>query len=67
LFPSQIGPDKTAYNNTLNSITSDPAFDPENTNDMYDYYIAKRLLDPYEAKMKLFQILEDTFSVFKDT
>jgi hypothetical protein len=32
---------------------------------MRDYYIAKKYLDPYEAKSKLFLILEDTFSVYK--
>jgi|TARA_Y100001960_G_C14404271_1_gene694992 hypothetical protein len=30
---------------------------------MYEYYLAKKYFDNYEAKAKLFMIFEDTFSV----
>jgi len=47
----------------LANLTSNPSFDPNDTNDMYYYYSMKKTFDPYEAKAKLFLILEDTFSV----
>jgi uncharacterized protein (DUF1501 family)/uncharacterized protein (DUF1800 family) len=63
LFPSRSGPSRTAYDTILTDLTSDPSFDPNDSNDMYHYYSMKKTLDPYEAKAKLFLILEDTFSV----
>jgi hypothetical protein len=44
-------------------MTSDPAFNPGSSNSMYNYYLAKKTYDPYEAKSKFFTIFEDTFSV----
>lgn len=63
LFPSKNGPNRSDYENKLNQITTDPDFDANNRNDMYEYYLAKKLYDPYEAKSKLFLMFEDIFSV----
>lgn len=63
LFPSQAGPSRTAFNTLLSDMTSDPAFNPGSSNSMYNYYLAKKAFDPYEAKAKFFTIFEDTFSV----
>lgn len=63
LFPSRSGPSRTSYDTMLSNLTSDPSFDPSDANDMYHYYSMKKTFDPYEAKAKLFLILEDTFSV----
>ena len=63
LFPSRNGPNRSDYENKLNQITTDPDFDANNRNDMYEYYLAKKIYDPYEAKSKLFLMFEDIFSV----
>ncbi len=62
LFPSKEGPDNTSLQTKLNELTSDPDFNPAGS-DMYNYYLAKKYFDNYEAKAKLFMIFEDTFSV----
>ncbi len=63
LFPSRNGPNRSDYETKLSELTQDPDFDANNRNDMYEYYLAKKLYDPYEAKAKLFLIFEDIFSV----
>lgn len=63
LFPSRNWPSRNQYDEKINNLTSDPDFDINNRNDMYEYYLAKKLYDPYEAKAKLFLMFEDIFSV----
>ncbi len=63
LFPSKQWQNRDDYNNQLNNILNDEDFSITNWNDMKKYYIAKRYLDPYQAKSKFFNIIEDTFSV----
>ena len=63
LFPSRNGPNRSDYETKLSELTQDPDFDANNRNDMYEYYLAKKLYDPYEAKAKLFLMFEDIFSV----
>jgi len=63
LFPSKEWSSRDDYNNELNNILNDENFSITNWNDMKKYYIAKRYLDPYQAKSKFFNIIEDTFSV----
>lgn len=63
LFPSIAGPDRTAFDAKLLAITSDPWFNGASTSQIYKYYGEKKLADPYQAKAKLFSIIEDTFSV----
>ncbi len=63
LFPSQEWPDRTEYNIKLEGLLSwDWLEDTSNWN-MREYYLYKKLYDPYEAKSKLFSVFEDTFSV----
>lgn len=64
LFPSIEWPDRTQYDQKITDIVSDVDFSFTNTSNMRDFYISKRVLDPYQAKSKLFMIFEDTFSVF---
>lgn len=63
LFPSRNGPSRDQYQEKIDTLTNDPDFDVNDRNDMYEYYLAKKLYDPYEAKAKLFLLFEDTFSV----
>ncbi len=63
LFPSRNGPNRSEFDSKISQLTSDPDFDANNRNDMYEYYLAKKLYDPYEAKAKLFLMFEDIFSV----
>ena len=63
LFPSREWPDRTAYNEKLKSLLSWEWLDAIYSWDMRQYYLYKKLYDPYEAKSKLFTLFEDTFSV----
>lgn len=65
LFPSKEWPDRTEFEQKLTDISADEDFDFTSANNMRKYYIAKKYLDPYQAKAKLFLIFEDIFSVFK--
>lgn len=63
LFPSRSGPSRTSFNELLNNLTEDPGFNPSNAGDIYEYYLTKKTFDPYEAKSKLFLLIEDIYSV----
>ena len=65
LFPSENGPDRTAFQAELEAIIADPNFNGNSNSDIYSYYSIKKWLDPYPAKAKLFSVIEDTFSVNK--
>ncbi|MDD3144606.1 MAG: DUF1800 family protein [Candidatus Gracilibacteria bacterium] len=64
LFPSVQGPDRTDFQNKLNSIISGTGFNITNGDNMKSYYLQKNGYDPYQAKAKLFTLFEDIFSVY---
>lgn len=61
LFPSIDWPDRTQFTQDLLDFTMTDGFNPTWAS-MYEYYLMNKMLDPYEAKAKLFLIFEDTFS-----
>jgi hypothetical protein len=67
LFPSVAGPDRTTYNNELNTFTSQTGFSVTNSDWMKKYYAFKKYRDPYEAKAKAFVMYEDIFAVNAET
>ncbi|NDK07809.1 DUF1800 family protein [Candidatus Gracilibacteria bacterium] len=62
LFPSVAGPDRTQYNQELTDFKG-TNFNSGDTNTMRKLYAFKYYRDPYEAKMKLFSMFEDHFSL----
>lgn len=64
LFPSKSWPERTDFDNRLNSIMTSTWFSITNWDHMKSYYLVKRWEDPYQAKSKLFSIFEDIFSVY---
>lgn len=67
LFPSKDWPDRTNYNNEINTFTSQTGFSVTNWTWMNKYYAFKKYRDPYEAKAKAFVMYEDIFSVNAET
>lgn len=64
LFPSVSWPDRTAYETELNAY-KEQNFSATDSTKMTRYYLFKYYKDPYEAKVKLFSLFEDIFSVDK--
>lgn len=62
LFPSVAWPDRTQYNQELTDFKW-TNFNSWDTNTMRKLYAFKYYRDPYEAKMKLFSMFEDHFSL----
>ncbi len=62
LFPSVNWPDKTAYLSELEAFKTQNS-SPTDTTQNRRVYAFKYYRDPYEAKMKLFWLFEDIFSV----
>ncbi len=62
LFPSEAWPDRTQYNQELTDFKW-ATFNTSDTNSMRKLYSFKYYRDPYEAKMKLFSLFEDHFSL----
>ncbi len=62
LFPSVVWPDRTQYNLELDTFKW-PSFNYADTNSMRKLYLFRYYRDPYEAKMKLFSLFEDNFSL----
>lgn len=62
LFPDAIGPDRSAYESALTAYTSS-GFNWSDQNHAARLYQMKYVLDPYEAKRKLFSLFEDIYSV----
>lgn len=62
LFSDAIGPDRTAYNQALNTYTSS-GFNWDSQQNTFQLYQMKYALDPYEAKRKLFSLFEDIYAV----
>ena len=71
LFPNQNGPDRTAYDAEFAQFTGSGwmqyvatgGINYTSASHMYKYYQYRYTRDPYEAKMKLFSMFEDIFSV----
>ncbi|MEA3304745.1 MAG: DUF1800 family protein [Patescibacteria group bacterium] len=64
IFPSPDGPDRTEFEQILTeSELYDPTSFENDRTKMEKYYVAKRYLDPYQAKAKLFAIFEDIYAV----
>jgi len=64
LFPSVQWPNRTDFENKLNSVISWTGFNISNWDNMKSYYLQKNWYDPYQAKAKLFTLFEDIFSVY---
>lgn len=62
LFPNQNGPDRTSFNAEITTLTAS-GFDYGSASSMRKLYQLGYARDPYEAKVKLFSLFEDTFSV----
>lgn len=62
LFPDATGPDRTSYNAEVTTLTSS-GFNFGNEGNMRKLYQLRYYRDPYEAKVKLFSLFEDIFSV----
>lgn len=63
LFPSVNWPDRTNYDEEMSLLLDETLLIQTSNVKMREYYAFKKLNDPYEAKSKLFNIFEDTFSV----
>lgn len=66
LFPDPNWPDRSSYSAQINAITGSSANFFSNTSQVEQLYLYRFYKDPYEAKAKLFQVFEDTFSVWKN-
>lgn len=64
LFPSIYWPNRTDFENRLDSIISWDNFNTNNWDHMKSFYLVKKWEDPYQAKAKLFTVFEDIFSSF---
>lgn len=64
LFPSIDWPNRTDFENRLDSIISWDNFNTNNWDHMKSFYLVKKWEDPYQAKAKLFTVFEDIFSSF---
>ncbi|MFB0965276.1 MAG: DUF1800 family protein [Patescibacteria group bacterium] len=62
LFPSDVGPDRSAFNAEMANLTAS-GFNWGDAGSMYKYYQYKLARDPYEAKAKFALLFEDIFSV----
>lgn len=61
LFPDAVGPDRTKYDAAINTFTS-TGFNWDSQLNVTKLYQMKYVLDPYEAKRKLFSLFEDIYS-----
>lgn len=62
LFPDAIGPNRASYDAEVSALTSS-GFNFGNEANMRKLYQLRYYRDPYEAKVKLFSLFEDIFSV----
>lgn len=62
LFPDTTGPDRISYDAEVLALTSS-GFSFTNEGNMRKLYQLRYYRDPYEAKVKLFSLFEDIFSV----
>lgn len=67
LFPSVDWPSRDEYNTKMNWYATADWFNPSSASSMYRYYLYKKWYDPYQAKVKLFSVFEDIFSVFRSS
>lgn len=63
IFTNASWPNRTNYNQKLQTFTTTWWFNTWDRNSMYKYYFYKKYYDPYEPKAKFFLLFEDIFSV----
>jgi len=62
LFPDAVGPSRSSYDAEVTALTAS-GFNFGNESSMRKLYQLRYYRDPYEAKVKLFSLFEDIFSV----